>query len=53
MVPEMMAAPGMVRSQAQTIRRVTPQLTAVQRLAVPTPDTAPVITCVVLTGTPR
>ena len=48
-----MAAPGIVRIQAQTIRRVTPQRTAEIRLTAPTPDMAPVITWVVLTGIPR
>ena len=47
------AAPGMVKIQAQTMFMVTPQRTAESRLAEPTPDMAPVITWVVLTGTPR
>src|SRR5664279_6312480 len=47
-----MADAGMVRTQAQTIRRATPQRTAERRLVVPTPIIAPVIVCVVLTGIP-
>src|SRR5665647_3665609 len=42
----------MVKTQAQTIFRVTPQRTADRRLAAPTPEMAPVMTWVVLTGTP-
>ena len=44
--------PGMVKIQAQTILSVTPQRTAESRLAAPTPEMAPVMTWVVLTGTP-
>ncbi len=49
----MMAATGIVKIHPQTIRRVTPQRTAVARRAEPTPEIAPVMTCVVLTGTPK
>ena len=41
----------MVRIQAHTIRKVIPQLTARAFFAEPTHDIAPVIVCVVLTGT--
>ena len=47
------AAAGIVRSHAQTMRVVMFQRTAEGRLAEPTPEMAPVITWVVLTGTPR
>ena len=47
------AAAGIVRIQAQTIRPATPQRTADSRLIEPTPMIAPVMVCVVLTGTPR
>src|ERR1035437_718416 len=47
-----MADAGMVRTQAQTIRRATPQRTAERRLVVPTPIIAPVMVWVVLTGIP-
>jgi hypothetical protein len=50
--PPINAAPGMVKIQAQTICRVTPQRTAERRLAAPTPEIDPVMTWVVLTGTP-
>src|SRR5687767_4038945 len=43
----------MVRIHAQTILPATPHLTADRRLIEPTPMIAPVIVCVVLTGTPR
>ncbi len=49
----MIPAAGIVIIQAQTIFMVTPHLTALRRLTAPTPDMAPVITWVVLTGTPR
>ena len=49
----MAAAAGIVRIQAQTIRPATPHRTADSRLIDPTPMIAPVIVCVVLTGTPR
>src|SRR4030043_615401 len=52
MILAMIAAPGIVKSQAQTIVIVTPQRTAESRFAEPTPDIAPVITWVVLTGMP-
>ncbi len=44
---------GIVRIQAQTIRPATPQRTAESRRVAPTPTIAPVIVCVVLTGTPK
>ena len=47
------AAAGIVRTQAQTIWPATPQRTADSRRVAPTPTIAPVIVCVVLTGTPR
>src|SRR5580692_4430987 len=47
------AAPGMVRTQAKTMRRVTPQRTAERRRDAPTPTMAPVMVCVVLTGMPK
>ena len=49
----MIAAAGIVIIQAQTMRRVTPHRTALIRLTEPTPDIAPVMTWVVLTGIPR
>ena len=49
----MAADAGMVRIQAQMMRLATPQRTAERRLIDPTPMMAPVIVCVVLTGTPR
>src|SRR5579859_5325616 len=49
----MRAAPGMVRTQAQTMRRVTPQRTAERRRVAPTPTMAPVMVWVVLTGMPK
>src|SRR5438552_14672450 len=51
--PAMPAAAGMVSSHAQTIRPATPQRTADNRCAAPTPDIAPVMVCVVLTGMPK
>ena len=48
----MRAAPGMVKIQAQTTCRATPQRTAESRFTAPTPTIAPVIVCVVLTGIP-
>ena len=48
----MRPAPGMVRTQAHMMRSVMPQRTAVMRRDAPTPQMAPVITCVVLTGMP-
>src|SRR6266702_184075 len=47
------AAPGMVRTQATTMRRVTPQRTAESRRVAPTPTIAPVMGCGVLTGRPK
>jgi CheY-like chemotaxis protein len=47
------AAAGMVRSQAVTIRRATPQRTADSRLEEPTPKIAADMTCVVLIGAPN
>src|SRR3954464_1642619 len=48
----MIADAGIVRTQAQTIRPATPQRTADRRRIEPTPMIAPVMVCVVLTGTP-
>jgi len=42
-----------VSTQAQTTRRAIPHRTAENRWTVPTPTMAPVIVCVVETGTPR
>ncbi len=42
----------MVSTHAQTIRPATPQRTADRRRVAPTPTIAPVMVCVVLTGTP-
>ncbi len=44
---------GMVSIQAQTILNVKPQRTADNLREAPTPEIAPVMTWVVLTGTPR
>ena len=49
----MAAAAGIVSTHAHTIWPATPQRTADSRLIEPTPTIAPVIVCVVLTGTPR
>src|SRR5437588_537771 len=43
----------MVSIQAQTMRRVMPQRTAVSRREAPTPTMAPVMVWVVLTGMPK
>ena len=43
----------MVRIQAQTLRSTTLSLSALKRLAHPTPMMLVVIACVVLTGMPR
>src|SRR5256885_17064716 len=43
---------GMVRSQAHTILRATPQRTALNRWVAPTPTIAPVMVWVVDTGIP-
>jgi len=53
MIPANIMDAGLVKTQAQTIRIVTPQRTAETRIAEPTPDIAPVIIWVVLTGIPR
>ena len=49
---EIAADIGIVSTHAQIIDPATPQRTAVSRLVAPTPITAPVIVCVVLTGMP-
>ena len=49
----MNADAGIVSSHAHTMRPATPQRTADSRRIEPTPMIAPVIVCVVLTGTPR
>ena len=49
----MNAAAGIVRSQAQTIRRATPHRTADSRRVAPTPMIAPVIVWVVLIPHPQ
>ena len=46
------AEAGMVRTQAQMMRRATPQRTAESRCTAPTPTMAPVMVCVVETGIP-
>ncbi len=48
----MVAAAGIVRIHAQTIRPATPHFTADNRRVAPTPTIAPVIVCVVETGVP-
>src|SRR5438128_10784173 len=48
----MIAAAGIVTSQAVAMVAPSPQLTAERFLVTPTPITHPVITCVVLTGRP-
>ena len=50
---ETIAAAGMVSIQAQMISPATPQRTAVSLRNEPTPIIAPVMVCVVLTGTPK
>src|SRR5215203_4593060 len=47
------AEAGMVKIHAHTIRRATPQRTALNRWVAPAPITAPDTTCVVLTGKPK
>ena len=47
------ALTGIVRTQAHMIRTVTPHRTAETRRLEPTPMIAPLITCVVETGSPR
>ena len=49
----MKAEAGMVSTQAMTILPATPQRTALTFCVEPTPIIAPVIVCVVDTGTPR
>src|ERR1700674_1860644 len=51
-IAEMNAAQGMVRIQATTMFSATPQRTAESLLTAPTPIIAPVMVCVVETGTP-
>ena len=46
------ALAGIVSTQAQTILPATPQRTALARCVEPTPTMAPVMVCVVETGTP-
>jgi len=46
------AAAGIVRIQAHTIRPATPHFTADNRRVAPTPTIDPVIVCVVETGVP-
>ena len=48
----MIAAMGIVRTHAQTMRPATPHLTAESLRVAPTPTIAPVIVCVVETGIP-
>ena len=47
-----MKAPGIVSTQAHITRPATPHRTRRERCVVPTPTIAPVIVCVVDTGTP-
>src|SRR5258706_90164 len=49
----MNAEHGIVSTHAQTIRPATPQRTADALVTEPTPTIAPVMVCVVETGTPR
>ena len=49
----MAADTGIVNTHAQTILNVTPQRTAENLFLAPTPITAPVMVCVVLTGIPN
>src|SRR4051795_5010548 len=48
----MMNAPGIVSTHAHITRLATPHRTALSRWVVPTPTIAPLIVCVVDTGTP-
>ena len=48
-----MKHPGIVSTQAETIRPATPQRTAEIRRVAPTPRIAPLIACVVEIGIPR
>src|SRR5450830_387638 len=52
-IAAMKAEAGMVKIQAHTILPATPQRTADIFCAEPTPTMAPVMVCVVETGTPR
>jgi len=47
-----MNAPGIVSTHAHITRLATPHRTALKRCVVPTPTIAPLIVCVVDTGTP-
>ena len=47
-----MNAPGIVSTHAHITRLATPHRTALSRWVVPTPTIAPLIVCVVDTGTP-
>lgn len=49
----MIAEQGMVKTQAHMMLPATPHFTALARLIEPMPIIAPVMVCVVLTGTPR
>src|SRR5438093_12737074 len=51
--PATPAAAGIVRIHAHTMRPATPHRTAERRCAAPTPEIAPVIVWVVLTGIPK
>src|SRR4051812_1419831 len=51
-MPATIAAAGIVKIQAQTMLPATPQRTAEAPRTLPTPTMAPVIVCVVDTGTP-
>src|SRR6478672_3787034 len=51
-IAAMKAEAGIVKIQAQTMLPATPQRTADARRVDPTPTMAPVIVCVVDTGTP-
>src|SRR5439155_107057 len=51
--PALPAAAGIVRLHAHTMRPATPHRTAERRCAAPTPEIAPVIVWVVLTGMPK
>src|SRR5882672_823222 len=51
-IPANVAAAGIVKTQAQTMRPATRHLTADKRVVDPTPAIAPVMVCVVETGIP-
>ena len=53
MIPEIVAAAGIVRTQAHTILLPIPHLTAEALFAAPTPMMDPEIVWVVLTGMPK